>query len=110
VNVPKVFGVYTARFRFLDSSETKIRPVIVVSQPQGSHKVVVIVPVSSRRAREAVDVELAGWRDAGLLKPSVARVHRLTTMLQADLIAELGSLNQKEAQVLQTSLRKFLNL
>jgi len=108
--VPKVFGVYTARFPFLDSRETKIRPVIVVSKPQGLHKVIAIVPVSSRSVREDVDVTINGWSNAGLLKPSIARVHRLTSMLQADLIAELGVLSQKEIQTLQASLRKFLNL
>jgi hypothetical protein len=81
-----------------------------MSKPQGSHKVIAIVPISSKPAREDVDISIVGWSDAGLLKPSIARVHRLTTMLQADLIAELGSLNQKEIQALQASLRRFLNL
>ncbi len=54
------------------------------------HKVIAIVPVSSRLAREDIDVTITEWSNAGLLKPSIARVHRLTTMLQADLIAELG--------------------
>lgn len=110
MNVPKVFGVYTARFPFLDSEETKIRPVIVMSAPQGPHKIIAIVPVSSRPTCESVDVAIAKWSEAGLLKPSVARVHRLTTMLQADLIADLGSLDQAEVQALQTSLRKYLDL
>jgi mRNA-degrading endonuclease toxin of MazEF toxin-antitoxin module len=110
VNGPKVFGLYTARFPFLDSQETKIRPVIVISKPQGQHKVIAIVPVSSRPISEDTDIALAGWSSEGLLKPSVARVHRLTTMLQADLIAELGTLDRQDKQALQDSLRKILNL
>jgi mRNA interferase MazF len=110
VSEPKVFGVYTAQFPFLDSEEMKIRPVIVISKPQGPHKVIAIVPVSSRPIREEVDTTIAKWSEAGLLKPSVARVHRLTTMLQADLIAELGALDQKEIRTLQVSLRKYLDL
>jgi len=84
--------------------------VVVLSGSQGPHKVIAIVPISSSSAQEDVDVTIPKWSDAGLLRPSVARVHRLTTMLQADLIAELGVLAQTEAQALQTSLRKFLNL
>ncbi len=110
MSTPKVFGVYTAQFPFLDSEETKIRPVIVISKPQGPHKVVAIVPVSSRPTREEVDITVTEWDKAGLLKPSVARVHRLTTMLQVDLIAELGTLSWEDIRSLQVSLRKYLNL
>ena len=110
MSVPKVFGLYTARFPFLDSEETKIRPVIVISKPQGQHKVIAIVPVSSRLTSEEVDMVIAEWSEAGLLKPSVARVHRLTTMLQTDLIADLGVLSTEEVQALQISLRKYLDL
>ncbi|HSW99662.1 MAG TPA: type II toxin-antitoxin system PemK/MazF family toxin [Patescibacteria group bacterium] len=110
MSTPKAFGIYTARFPFLDSGETKIRPVVVVSKPQGSHKIIAIVPVSSRLTREEVDVAITEWSKAGLLKPSVARVHRLTTMLQADLIADLGVLSVEEIRALQTSLRKYLDL
>ncbi len=102
---------YTLRgFPFLDSEETKIRPVIVISKPQGSHKVIAIVPISSRPMREDVDVAITEWSEAGLLKPSIARVHRLTTMLQADLIADLGELDQEGIRALRASLRKYLDL
>ena len=68
------------------------------------------MPISSRPTCEDVDVALTEWSKAGLLKPSIARVHRLTTMLQTDLIADLGNLDQAEVQTLQTSLRKYLDL
>ena len=104
------FGVYTAAFPFLDSGEDKIRPVIVISQPQGRHNVIAIVPVSSRTHKEPVDVTVSAWSNAGLLKPSVARVHRLTTMLQSDLIAELGKLDDLDIDNLCSGIRAFLNL
>lgn len=110
MTAPEVFGVYTAQFPFLDANETKIRPVIVVSEPQGRYNIVTIVPVSSRIVPQEVDVVLAKWSEAGLLKPSVARVHRITTMLQADLIAELGVLSDQDAQAMQSALRGLLNL
>jgi mRNA interferase MazF len=110
VSAPKVFGVYTAQFPFLDTQETKIRPVVVISRPQGQHKVVAVVPISSKGAVESVDIPLRNWPDEGLLKPSVARVHRITTILQADLIAELGELTSEDKQNLQTALKKLLNL
>jgi len=110
MSIPKLFGVYTAQFPFLDTQETKIRPVIVIGKPQGQHKVLAVVPISSRSTLEGVDFPLRCWSDAGLLKPSVARVHRLTTMLQADLIAELGELDPEDKQNLQVALKQLLNL
>lgn len=107
---PKLFGVYTAQFPFLDANQAKLRPIIVISKPQGKHSVVATIPISSKAKPEAVDVTLSGWKDAGLIKPSAARVHRLTTMLQADLLAEFGTLQPGDIKTLQSSLRKFLEL
>lgn len=87
-----------------------MRPVIVVSKPRGQHKVVVVIPISSKNTVEDVDILLRRWSDEGLLKPSVARLHRLTTMLQADLITELGVLSQEDIENLQVALKKLLNL
>ena len=110
MSIPKLFGVYAAQFPFLDTQETKIRPVIVIGKPQSQYKVLAVVPISSRSALEDIDCSLRHWSNEGLLKPSVARVHRLTTMLQADLIAELGELDLEDKQNLQTALKQLLNL
>jgi mRNA-degrading endonuclease toxin of MazEF toxin-antitoxin module len=97
-------------FHFLDSQETKTRPIIVVSQPQGSNNVIVVAPISSKIVQEDVDFSLHHWSGEGLLRPSVARVHRVTAMLQSDLIAEIGELIQEDKQFLQTALKRLLNL
>lgn len=106
----KLYGVYTARFPFLEASEGKVRPVIVVSGPQGQHNVIAVIPVSSKVTRESVDYTLGDWNNEGLIKPSVARVHRLTTMLQSDLLTELGSLTVSDTKDLQESMRAYLSL
>lgn len=110
MNQAKIYGVYTARFPYIDKGSEKIRPVIVVSEPYGQYHVVAIVPVSSKSDRETVDLSLSCWESEGLIKQSIARTHRLTTMLQSDLNAELGILDSKDMKNLQSSLRKFLNL
>jgi len=110
VSAPKLFGVYTAQFPFLDAQEAKIRPVIIIGKPQGPHKIVAVIPISSKSTLEAVDIALHHWSNEGLLRPSVARVHRLTTLLQSDLIAELGELAPDDKQNLRSALRQLLNL
>lgn len=108
MDAPKVYGIYTARFPFLDAPESKIRPVVVLSKPYGKYHTVAIAPISSSAEREAVDVALAGWRAAGLLHPSVVRTHRLTAMLQSDLISELGVLSGVDMQALRAALHEYL--
>ena len=107
---PNIYGVYTARFPFLDSSKNKIRPVIAISEPVSKHKVIAVVPVSSKLNPEVIDVAISDLDTAGLVKPSIIQTHRLSTLLQSDLIAQLGSLNQADASKLKQSLRCFLSL
>ncbi len=82
----------------------------MVSLPQSTHKIVAIIPVSSKAKREDVDIILKDWKDEGLLKPSVVRVHRLTTLLQPDLLTELGTLHDDDVEALQDAMRSYLKL
>jgi mRNA-degrading endonuclease toxin of MazEF toxin-antitoxin module len=59
---------------------------------------------------DSIDVQLKEWIKSGLLKPSVARIHRITTMLQSDLLAEIGELKEHDIENIQSSLRKLLAL
>jgi mRNA-degrading endonuclease toxin of MazEF toxin-antitoxin module len=110
VNKARLFGLYTARFPFLETQQDKIRPVLVISDAHGEHRVIAVIPVSSTAMQEKPDVKLAQWKIEGLLKPSIARVHKLTTMLQSDLLSELGILEQEDIVALQASLRDYLAL
>lgn len=110
MNVPRKFTIYAARVPFLDLPKNKIRPVIVVSDLQGPHDVVVVVPISSRPTDAQVDMSITGWDESGLAKPSVARVHRLFTLLKTDLVSEIGLMQKPDVDTLKTSLRKLLDL
>ncbi len=103
-------GVYTAEFPFVELNTTKIRPVIVVSKPHGKHDLVVVIPVSSQAQQAPVDYTVENWREAGLLKPSVAQVHKPGTIMQSKLRLELGALSQADAEQLKNSLRSLLQL
>lgn len=110
MSVPTLYGVYLAAFPFLDTSTNKIRPVIVVGKPQGIHNITAVVPVSSKNQQVSVDVTLQDWQQAGLINPSVARVHRISTMLQADLVSQLGELSSSDKIAITTAIKKLLSL
>ena len=103
-----LYGVYTARFPFLDNDKDKIRPVVVVSKTHGQHNIVSVVPVSSQVAQEDIDIELQDWPNSGLVKPSIARVHRLSALLQSELTSQLGVLSVSDRNNLLKSLKKLL--
>ena len=107
---PKLYGVYTARFPFLKSADQKIRPVVIISKPTGKYRVLTAVPITSKIDRDEFDFEIKGWAEAGLIKLSVIRVHRISTILESRLVAELGSLPAGDIKKLQESLCKFLCL
>jgi len=110
VKAVRLHDIYTASFPFLDSAEYKLRPVIVVSLPYGEHGILAVVPLSSRARPESVDFAISNWREAGLAKPSTARVHRVATILQSKLASRLGSLKEDDVDKLQQSIRSFLGL
>jgi mRNA-degrading endonuclease toxin of MazEF toxin-antitoxin module len=103
-------GIYTARFRFIEGTGSKIRPVIVVSRPVGAFNVVSVVPLSSSNALTNADIALDDWKAAGLRVPTVARVHRITAFLQEDLNALLGTLSMRDSAKLDAALRNHLGL
>lgn len=105
-----LFGVYTASLPFLDADKDKVRPVIVVSKPHGQHNIVTVVPVSSKAKRELVDITLDDWQKDGLVKPSVARVHRVAALLQSDLTSQLGVLTANDQRTLLRALKELLSL
>ncbi len=104
------FSVYLARIDYLETGQQKLRPVIAVSKPYGKHDVVIVIPVSSQLIQSEVDVCINDWQHSGLLKPSVARVHRLTSILRADLIEKIGEMSQKDQTALLESLKQLLEL
>jgi hypothetical protein len=68
------------------------------------------IPVTSSSEQEPVDVLLQNWRNSGLLKPSVARVHRLSAILQNDLLEEIGSIDKKDQAAIKSALKELLML
>jgi hypothetical protein len=106
----KSFTIYVARFRFLESSQQKLRPVIAIGKLYGEHRILAVIPVSASAHQEIVDVSITNWRQCGLLKPSVARVHRLTAMLEADLLQELGAVDDAHRAAITNNLKSMLGI
>lgn len=106
----ELYGIYMAVFPFMEESQYKTRPVIVVSKFYGDHGIFAAIPLTSKSIAESVDVGLKNWSKAGLSRPSTARVHRLATLQKSRLGLKLGGLSTADQQKIKTALRNYLGL
>lgn len=73
---PQVWEVWHARFDFSDGKGYKYRPVIVVGvRDDGS--LVMMVTSATNKLHLKHDYPIRDWQEAGLDKPSIARVDRI---------------------------------
>ena len=98
------------------SEQTGRRPVLLVSD-DGFNEVpswrsIIVVPITTAEAqakRGPTVVELQGGA-AGLLKPSFALCHQVTTLDRAKLAKKLGALSSRMMQEVEQGLKAAMDL
>ncbi|TEU10717.1 MAG: type II toxin-antitoxin system PemK/MazF family toxin [Anaerolineales bacterium] len=81
-------------FPFTDATEVKRRPALVLLDTGDED--IVVGRVTSQIAQGPFDVELVEWREAGLLLPSVVRVHKMATLEKHLVERRLGTLTASD--------------
>ena len=97
-------------FPFSDQTTSKKRPAVVVSSDEYHRERpdVLLLAVTSRfRPESDLDVAIAGWEAAGLLKSSLLKPV-LTTADRKLLIRQLGSLQAADRAALRALLGRIL--
>ncbi|MFH1097238.1 MAG: type II toxin-antitoxin system PemK/MazF family toxin [Candidatus Desantisbacteria bacterium] len=85
-------------FPFTNITSVKQRPAIVLLDTGDED--VVVVRVTSQPVQTLFDVKIIEWQQAGLLVPSVIRVHKLATIEKRLIMRRLGTLKDDDwAQV-----------
>jgi mRNA interferase MazF len=103
-----VFGeIFICRFPFTSGAFSKARPVLVLVELQQD---VLICRVTSRSSTGPLDVILADWKQAGLAKPSVARLDRLVTAEKTILGQRLGDLSPADQLAIRTAWNQHMRL
>jgi mRNA interferase MazF len=100
------------RFVFSDESGAKRRPVVVLStdEYQRGRQEAIVTAITSNVQRLLVgDHLIAGWREAGLLFPSVA-TGIVRTVKQAMIERRLGRMPAEDLQGIQGQVRVVLGL
>ncbi|PJH75015.1 MAG: growth inhibitor [Anaerolineae bacterium CG_4_9_14_0_8_um_filter_58_9] len=85
-------------FPFADVMGAKRRPALVIFD--AGDEDIVVARVTSQAVQTVFDVKLVEWQQAGLLLPSVVRVHKVATLEKRLVERRLGTLTASDwAQV-----------
>jgi mRNA interferase MazF len=92
-------------FPFADTTGAKRRPALVILDTGDEDTIV--VRVTSQVAQTAFDVELMEWQQAGLLLPSVVRVHKVATLEKRLVERRLGALTPSDWAQVRVKIRQL---
>lgn len=102
------FGeIFVCRFPFTSGQFSKPRPVLVLFDLGVD---VVICRITSAAHSSSLDVPIREWREAGLAKPSTARLNRLVTAESSLLAKRLGELSVADALAVKAAWNEFMTL
>lgn len=106
-NEKKQGAVWLADVLFKNTHQTKQRPVVIVGNELALDIDVIIAPVTSQKTRNQFDIVLEHWEKAGLLKPSVVRTSKITSIHGTELKRYLGELHSRDLESVLNMCRKL---
>jgi mRNA interferase MazF len=103
-----VFGeVFIVQFPFTSGAFSKPRPALVLFDLGQD---ALICRVTSVLRTDPLDVMIADWMQAGLAKPSVARIDRLVTAEKSVLGRRLGVLSPSDQSAIRAAWNQHMRL
>jgi mRNA interferase MazF len=92
-------------FPFTVSGPGKPRPALVILDTGDAD--VLLARVTTQPRATPYDVTLAGWQHAGLLAPSIVRLHKLATLAKTRVQRHLGTLDPNDRQQVAAVLQQI---
>jgi len=106
------FDVVVVPFPFTDSSQTKKRPALVLSQTSNfgnkiGHSVLAMI-TSKKNAPWPLDCEIMSKKNSGLTAPSIVRM-KLFTLDNRFIIRKIGQLSDNDQKMVKQSLSQIFD-
>ena len=92
-------------FPFTDGSETKRRSALVLRDTEDED--IIVARITSQVVQTTFDVQLLDWQKAGLLFPSVARVHKVATLEKRLIDHRLGKVTRRDWSRIRAIIRRL---
>jgi mRNA interferase MazF len=93
------------RFPFTDAAGSKRRPALVLVDTGDED--IVVARVTGQLSATPQDVSLDEWKQAGLLLPSVVRLHKVATLQRGLIDKKLGRLAPEDWSRVVLTLRQI---
>jgi len=98
------FGqIVLINFPFVNTSEVKKRPALILIDTHDED--VIVSRITSQDAKSDFDVEITHWQKAGLLLPSIARIHKIATIEKKLIERVLGSLDKSDKLKVEKTIK-----
>lgn len=81
---------------FSDTTTSKLRPALVLLDT--GDKDIVVSRITTQMYKTNFDVEIIEWQQAGLMRASVVRLHKLNTLAKSSVNRILGTLESNDWQ------------
>jgi len=82
-------------FPFSDLTGTKKRPALVLANITSKQEIICMMLTSIQKGSK-YEYSISYWKNAGLLKPTSAKLHRIFTISYHMVYKKIGRLNQDE--------------
>ncbi len=90
---------------FTDPNVSKRRPVLVVLDV--GDRDIVVMRITSKITRTPFDIEVTNWQQAGLLRKSIVRTHKVNTIEKNLVDRQLGRLTEGDRQRVRDRIRQL---
>jgi mRNA interferase MazF len=86
--------VVLLEYPYTDLAGAKLRPAIVIKDTNDSD--LIVVRATSQIHKSDYDITVEDWQSAGLLKPTIIRVHKLTAIETKLVKRKMGMLSARD--------------
>lgn len=92
-------------FPFVNSAGSKRRPALVLIDTGDED--IIVARITSQAAQTELDVKLAEWQQAGLLRPSIVRIHKIATLEKRLVERQLGMLTPNDWKKVKAKIQQL---
>ena len=98
----KNYDIYTIRFKYEDSNDSKIRPALILDD-----SVILLSKITSNLLiRDKYCYRIVDYKEAGLEKPSVVRLNKNIIAKESDLLKYVGHLSERDIGRIEKILKQ----
>lgn len=98
-------SVILLKLPFSDAVTFKLRPVLVLLDTGDDD--VIVARITSQISQTIFDVEIIDWQSAGLMRPSVVRLHKINTVEKRLLERQLGILQPQDWETVRQRIQQI---